>query len=155
MTEAIICLDTGVWIKFLVAEEPAEVRDAATHLVMRSLTSGRLVAPAFAWTEVGSVLRKKVRQSLLQMEQAEQLWDLFGRLPIQYVDTPALRGRAWDLAEQYGLPTLYDAAFLSCTEVSHAPEEAAREFWTTDEVLLRSLGATPPPYVHRLHAQPN
>lgn len=73
MTEVIACLDTGVWIKFLVVEEPAELSEAAAELVLRALTTARLVVPAFAWAEVGSVLRKKVRQRLLAPEEAAEL----------------------------------------------------------------------------------
>ncbi|MDP9371980.1 MAG: type II toxin-antitoxin system VapC family toxin [Chloroflexota bacterium] len=149
MHEGIYCLDTGVLIKFLVAEEPAELSDAAAQLVLRALTNGRLVAPAFAWAEVGSVLRKKVRQGLLQREQAGALWIRFGQLPIEFIEDPSLRTRAWEIAGQYALPTLYDAAFLACTEVASGTA-ATREFWTADEELLRALEANEPPYVRRL-----
>ena len=73
MTEEIQCLDTSVLIKFLVAEEPEELGDAVQRLVLRVLLNGRLVAPAWAWAEVGSVLRKKVRMGLLQPEEAQDL----------------------------------------------------------------------------------
>jgi predicted nucleic acid-binding protein len=148
--EAVVCLDTGVWIKFLVAEEPAELSEAAVRLVLRVLPRERLVAPAFAWAEVGSVLRKKVRQTLLQHEEAEELWTNFGRLPIEFVEAPALCTRAWEIAEEYALPTLYDAAFLACTEVKPAPEGTVREFWTADQELVRSLRVNRPAYLREL-----
>lgn len=150
MLEAVVCLDTGVWIKFLVAEEPAGLSDAAAQLVRRALTSDRLAAPAFGWTEVGSVLRKKMRQGILWPEQAEDLWVRFGQLPIEYIDARELHGRAWEIAERYALPTLYDAAFLACTELAPAPTGAVREFWTADEELLRSLETNRPSYVRQL-----
>lgn len=148
-----MCLDTGVWIKFLVAEEPAELSDAAVRLVRRALTSDRIVAPACARAEVGSVLRKKVRQTLLESEQAEVLWTRFGLLPIEYAESPDLHNRAWEIAEQYGMPSLYDAVFLACTEVASAPADAVREFWTADEELLRSIRADRPAYVRPLEAE--
>ena len=154
MTEAVLCLDTGVWIKFLVAEEPLEQSAAATRLVLRALSTGRLIAPAFAWAEVGSVLRKKIRQGLLTTEQAEELWTRFRQFQVEFVDGPALRSRAWELAAQYGLPTLYDAAFLACTEVASAGA-TVREFWTTDRALLRALGTEWPPYIRLLEATPS
>ena len=120
------------------------------ELVLRTLTAGRLVDPAFAWGEVGSVLRKKVRQGLLTPEQSEELSTRFGRLPIEFVDMPALRDRAWEVAVHYGMPTLYDAAFLACTEVSPGPEAAVRQLWAADQDFLRTLGAERPPYVRQL-----
>ena len=150
MAEEVICLDTSVWIKVLTDEEPRAQSEAAERLVLRGLIAGRLVAPGWAWAEVGTVLRKKVRQGLLEPAEAEVSWDRFCRLPIEFVEHPALRARAWDLAEHYGLLTLYDAAFLACTEVTLAEEPAVREFWTADQQLLTHLGAQCPAYVQQI-----
>ncbi|XWK89159.1 MAG: type II toxin-antitoxin system VapC family toxin [Phormidium sp.] len=50
------CIDTSVWIPYLL---PETLQPQARNLIAPLLTSNeRLVAPAFAWTEVGSVLRK-------------------------------------------------------------------------------------------------
>lgn len=153
-SKTVVCLDTGIWIKFLLEEEPPELGEAAVELVRRTLTGDRLVAPAFAWAEVGSVLRKKVRRGLLDTERAEELWNEFGQMPIAYIDTPALRQLAWQIAGRFGLPTLYDASFLACTELAMAPEGTDREFWTADQQLLRALGAARPPYVYQLKVRP-
>jgi len=150
MIDEVLCLDTTVLVKYLVIEESREESEAAVQLVGRGLAGGRLVAPAWAWAEVGSVLRKKVRQRLISTEQAAALWSLFARLPVHYLDLPMIRARAWELAARYSLPTLYDAAFLACTELAPAPIGAVREFWTADETLLRSLGPARPGYVRRL-----
>lgn len=150
VTEPVLCLDTTVLIKSLVPEEPAELEEAAKELVLLGVMGGRLVAPAFAWAELGSVLRKKVRLGVLESSQAEAIWTQVMRLPIEFIESPALRSRAWALAEQYGLPTLYDAAFLACAEVAPAEEPAVREFWTADEELLRHLRSSMPPYVRQL-----
>ena len=150
VVEAIICLDTAVWIKFLVTEEPAELTNLASELVRQVLTTARIVAPAFAWAEIGSVLRKKVRHLALTPGDAEALWTSFGALPIEYIEGGALRARAWQIAERYGLPTLYDAAFLACIELAPAPDVVTREFWTVDKELLRMLQSDRPPYVREL-----
>ena len=68
-------------------------------------------------------------------------------MPITFIDIPELRSRAWDLAEQYGQPTLYDAAYLVCTEVV---EGSSRTFWTADDALLVALGSARPAYVRHL-----
>jgi predicted nucleic acid-binding protein len=150
VTEGLVCLDTGVWIKYLVVEEPPQLTEAAVRLVDRALAGERLVAPGFAWAEVGSVLRKKVRFGVLAAQDAAGLWTRFLSLPIDYVEAPDLRGRAWEIAERYALPTLYDAAFLACTELASAPTVDAREFWTADEALVQSFGASRPPYLRLL-----
>ena len=153
VSNAVVCLDSGVWIKFLTLEEPRELGDAATRLVLKGLGGDRLIAPAFAWAEIGSVLRKKLRQGLLQTDQAEALWMRFGELPIEFVELPILRRRAWEMAKQYGLPTLYDAAFLACTELVEAAPGTRREFWTADRERVRALGTQRPPYLRQLGSE--
>lgn len=55
--------------------------------------------------------------------------------------------RTWEIAARHDLSTIYDAAYLACTEVAPGQPGIIREFWTTDETLVRSLGATLPEYV--------
>lgn len=140
MTDA-LCVDTSVWIKYLC---PDEQNQAAIALVTDALTRKlRFVAPCFAWAEVGSVLRKKVRANLLIMDEAEQLYMAYTNLPIDYIDTETIRTRAWQIAEENNMPTLYDASFLACTESESA------DFWTADETLLNQLSPRPS-YVRQL-----
>ena len=146
--ERIVCLDTSVVVKYLVPDEQDE---AATALVLDALRAEcRLVAPAFVWAEVGSVLRKKVRAGLLQPDEARDLWIAFLALPFEFVQSPALVARAWTIAELYGLPTLYDAAFLACAEAAPGPDWAVRELWTADRALLARLAEKRPEYVREL-----
>ena len=110
------CIDTSVFIKYLC---PDEQEGEATELVGQAL-SGRIVLPCFAWAEIASVLRKKVRSSLLTEGEAGQLYSAFGELPIDYVDGEDIRERAWEIARMYGLLTLYDAVFLAVAERERA-----------------------------------
>lgn len=151
--ETIFCLDTSVVIKVLVEEDPVELNTAAVALMVRALTTSHLIAPAFAWAEVGSTLRRHVRRGIIVQREAEIQWGRFSRLPIEYVDFPRLRDRAWALAERYRLPNLYDASFLACTETFPSPEGTIQEFWTADEKLLCALSDDPPPFVRRLQAE--
>ena len=137
----VLCLDTSVIISYLVPDEDEAAADA---LVWEAIAgTARLVAPAFLWTEVGSVLRKKLRRDLLTPEQAQGCYEDFCELPINYINEETVRRRAWEIARQHGLPTLYDAAFLACAE-----QEAA-QFWTADTVLLKQLSPRPS-FVHQL-----
>ncbi len=140
MTNA-MCIDTSVFIKYLC---PDEQQQSATNLITDALSrTAKLVAPSFAWVEVASVLRKKVRSNLLAAAEAEQIYAAYCNLPIDYIDKEDIRTRAWQIAERYGLLTLYDAAFLAVAETE------AAEFWTTDKVLLKQLFPQPA-YVHEL-----
>ncbi|TBR57512.1 twitching motility protein PilT [Westiellopsis prolifica IICB1] len=140
MTEA-LCIDTSVMMKYLC---PDEQTSEAIALITNALTQQtRLVAPYFAWAEVGSVLRKKVRLKLLTSTEAQQLYTAYISLPIDYIDSEILRLEAWQLAEQYGMPTLYDAVFLACAKTESA------DFWTADDAML-NLCSPRPAYVYRL-----
>ncbi len=117
------------------------VRDALT-------AEDVLAAPSWSWAEVGSALRAKVRRSLITPEEARGAWTLYVSLPISFVESAELRARAWDLAAAFDLATLYDAAYLACTET--APGPARREFWTADRELVDVLGRRRPGYVREL-----
>ncbi|BAY70731.1 type II toxin-antitoxin system VapC family toxin [Anabaena sp. FACHB-709] len=127
----VLCLDTSVWIPYLV---PEVYQSQAVTLVTEALSLNiRLVAPAFAWAEVGSVLRKKTRMGVITAEEALGFFEDFCELPIDYIEEEAIRLRSWEIAEQYGLLTLYDAAFLACAEMTSA------EFWTADAALVKQV----------------
>lgn len=137
----VLCLDTSVLIPYLVPDEHEPLADSLVLEVV--VGNAGLVAPAFAWAEVGSVLRKKVRMGLLTKEEAEGCYQDFCNLPIDYINEELLRVRAWEIAEQYQLPTLYDAAFLACAESQKG------DFWTADKVLISTLSPLPV-YVNKL-----
>jgi predicted nucleic acid-binding protein len=131
----VLCLDTSVWIPYLV---PEVFQSQAVTLVAEALSLNiRLVAPAFAWAEVGSVLRKKTRLGVITTEEALGFFEDFCELPIDYIEEEAMRSKSWEIAEKYGLSTLYDAAFLACAEMTSA------EFWTADAALVRQVTPRP------------
>jgi predicted nucleic acid-binding protein len=151
MNKGAYCLDTSVLVKVLVPEEGS---DEATALIRQAIASGcRLVAPAFAWAEVGTTLRKKVRAQLLTQPEANTAWVRFTSLAIEYIDDPRVPERAWQICSKFDLPTMYDASFLAvCDSVAEASRSAV-EFWTADRELVKSLGYAAPQYVRLLDLQ--
>jgi predicted nucleic acid-binding protein len=137
----VLCIDTSVWIPYLVAEQ---YQAQARILIDETLSENtRIIAPTFAWTEVGSVLRKKTRAGIITIQEAQEIFEDFCELPIDYIETEAIRVKAWQIAADYGLSTLYDAVFLACVESLSA------EFWTADIAMIRQL-VPKPSYVHEL-----
>jgi predicted nucleic acid-binding protein len=129
-----VCLDTSIWIKYLC---PDEQEEAATLLVTNILTAQTpLIAPSFSWAEIGSVLRKKIRSQLLTSEEATTLYQAYNDFSINYIDSQSIRERAWEIANQYNIPTLYDSVFLACAEASSAT------YWTADKILLKQLNSS-------------
>lgn len=136
------CVDTSLWIPYLL---PEPLQPQARALITPWLTAGEdLVAPAFAWAEVGSVLRKKARLGFITSAQATEFYDDYCQMPVKYVNDEAVHTGTWEIAERFSLATLYDAAFLAVAELQSA------ELWTADQSLLNTL--TPcPSYVHLLN----
>ncbi len=141
----VVCLDTSVWIALVTPEESSEAVQAAAEPYLTSPGSV-LVAPAWQWVEIQSVLRQKVRRGHLSGDEAGEAFGLFALFPVQWHDGPALRERTWAIASAFELPTAYDACLLACTETAGAPGDQ-RLFLTLDQALARDLGAQPPPYV--------
>ncbi len=148
MTRSTYCLDTSILVKALVPEE-GSVEAAA---LLKHIISGgyRLIAPAFAWAEVGTVLRKKVRAGFLSESEASSRWERFLSLSIDYVEDREILPITWEIATKFGLPTLYDAAFLAAAEVAAKDSQGMVEFWTADRELVKSLGQQLPQYVRLL-----
>jgi len=142
-----VCLDTSVFLKWLSVESEAWVPQAVS-LIERSRDA--IIAPAFAWAEVGSALRRKVRMGALTEEEMGRAWLAFLGLGVRFVNTEALVQRAWQLAAELDLPTLYDASFLATAELA---EGGPCPFWTADEELVRHLAGRKP-YVRRLAEHP-
>jgi len=140
----LVTLDSSVLVKLFIHEDGS---DAAARLVAdRVEANDPIVAPSWAWAEVGSTLARRLRA--LAERDADALWHGFLDLPIVYVDDHAIRDRAWEIARAFDMPTLYDAAFMAVTELAAGP--AARTFWTADGELVRRLGPRRPSYVREL-----
>jgi predicted nucleic acid-binding protein len=140
----LVTLDSSVLVKLFIHEDGS---DAAARLVAdRVEANDPIVAPSWAWAEVGSTLARRLRA--LAESDADALWHGFLDLPIVYVDDHAIRDRAWEIARAFDMPTLYDAAFMAVTELAAGP--AARTFWTADGELVRRLGPRRPSYVREL-----
>ena len=129
------CLDSSILMKIITPEE------GSTEASLLAGSAHPLYAPAFAWAEVGSTLRKKVRSGALDREAAEGAWGAFGELGLRFIQSPEVARRAWELAHALALSTLYDAAFLAVAEL--APEGPV-PFWTADLALVRQVGERHP-----------
>lgn len=148
MTKEVYCLDTSILVKLLVPEEGSS---EAASLMRRIIGRGcRVVAPAFSWAEVGTVLRKKLRLGLISQPEAEEAWTQFMALSIDYIDDDRVRRATWRICTQLGLPTMYDAAFLAVSQTTMEDSQSLVEFWTADGELVASLGEPAPQYVNLL-----
>lgn len=133
-----ICLDSSVLIKVLVSEEGS---DAAEKLLEAAVDCGfEVVLPSFAWAEVGSVLKQKVKNEEIPSAGAEEAWEIFQNLRlITYLENAEIRELAWKIAAEHDLPTLYDAAYLAVAEIASKGSRDKCEFWTADKKLFNAV----------------
>jgi predicted nucleic acid-binding protein len=80
-------------------------------------------------TEVLSVLRGRVRRGVMTHAEAEGLVASFLSLPITLIGDAYTLRRAWQLATELGLPTVYDAVYLAVAIAHDAP------YWTADSAF--------------------
>lgn len=126
-----VCIDASLAVKLLV-QEPYSERVA-------SLWRGWIeedvepIVPSFFPFEVTSTIRRKCVRKQLTDEEAEEAFNIFATLDFVVLRPKALLKEAWDMAKEFGLPTLYDTAYLALAKLCDC------EFWTADEVLINSL----------------
>lgn len=131
-----VCVDAGLIVKFVSPEPDSGLVEAQFQQWKSERVE--LIAPAFAAAEIDSVLRNKVFRKELALVVAEAAFRLALRLPIAFESTTASRERAWELAKNLELPTVYDAVYLALAE------QRGCEFWTADRKLVeRASGKLP------------
>jgi predicted nucleic acid-binding protein len=142
----LVTFDSSVLVKLFIRERDS---DTAARLVTEHVEANdTIVAPSWAWAEVGSTLARRLRAPAVSERDARARWRDFLDLPIAYLDDVMIRDRSWEIARAFDLPTLYDAAFMAVTELAPGPVE--RTLWTADAALVRLLGRKRPSYVREL-----
>ncbi len=134
-----ICVDTSVFVKLFFEEEDS----FKAKVLMRKIIEDNqiIVLPSFAWAEIGSIFRKKIRSKQVTIQDAEEMWEAFRDFPgIEYIEGEYIIDRAWKISCYFDLPTLYDAAFLAVAEEIEDKTGEICDFWTADERLVNSLG---------------
>ncbi|MHB1413687.1 MAG: type II toxin-antitoxin system VapC family toxin [Chloroflexota bacterium] len=128
-----ICLDASLVVKLYLPEPGSE---AAEQILEEALERGcQLLAPAFMPAEVLSVLRRQVVRGQVTQDEGKQALDSLFSLPFDFVEGHEMYERAWRIAEDLRLATLYDAAYLAVADLRGAV------FWTADEEFFAKATA--------------
>ena len=92
-----------------------------------------LLAPTLLRSQTLSALHEAVQRGEFTAEVARDRLTRIGRMPIRLLGDAVLRRRAWDLADQLGWPSTYDAEYVALTQLQ------ADAFVTLDAALARSV----------------
>ena len=135
-----LAVDASIALK-LVLREPDSL---AAQSVWQSWTSsGEMVfAPELFWAETLSVVRRKVHQGFHSEADGEESYGVLANLAVQIRHPDDLYQVAWQLANRFNRPTIYDSCYLALAEIIGC------EFWTADRRLANAVRSLP--WVHLL-----
>jgi predicted nucleic acid-binding protein len=93
----------------------------------------KLLAPTLLRSQTLSALHEAVQRGELPADVARDRLTRIGRMPIRLLGDAVLRRRAWELADQLGWASTYNAEYVALTQLQ------ADAFVTLDLELARSV----------------
>ena len=93
---------------------------AVLHLVREDIDVAgehRLLAPTLLRSQVLSTLHEAVQRGELPADAARAQLTRFGQMPIRLLGDAVLRQRAWDVADELGWASTYDAEYVALTQL--------------------------------------
>lgn len=93
----------------------------------------KLLAPTLLRSQTLSLLHEAVQRGEISADVARDRLKRIRRMPIRLLGDAVLRRRAWDIAEQLGWASTYDAEYVALTQLQ------ADAFVTLDAKLARSV----------------
>ena len=93
---------------------------AVLHLAAEGIEvpgAHELLAPTLLRSQTLSALHEAVQRGELPAEVARERLTRIGRMPIRLLGDAVLRRRAWDLADQLGWASTYDAEYVALTQL--------------------------------------
>ena len=128
-----ICVDSNVAVKWILAEELSEQADALYRDAVRQ--GQPIVAPPLLPIEVTNTLRQRMRGGQpLSLAEATTHLDRFLTLSITIRNPERLQQTALTITATYNLPAVYDAQYVALAQLLECA------FWTADQRLINALG---------------
>jgi predicted nucleic acid-binding protein len=130
----VIVVDASVALKLVLNETDSQtVRTLWQQWVIDG--EKRLAPPLFR-AETLSVIRRSVQRGLLSDVDGTAAVEKLLELPIEIREPHTLYRRAWQLAERFQRPTIYDCCYLALAEIEGC------EMWTADRRLANVVGTS-------------
>lgn len=77
----------------------------------------KLLAPTLLRSQTLSALHEAVQRGEIPADVARERLRRIGRMPIRLLGDSVLRSRAWDLADQLGWTSTYNAEYVALTQL--------------------------------------
>jgi predicted nucleic acid-binding protein len=97
------------------------------------LSKHRLLAPTLVRSQTLSLLHEVVQRGELSADVARERLRRIGQIKIRLLGDAVLRRRAWEIADQLGWASTYDAEYIALTQLQ------GDAFITLDKKLARSV----------------
>ena len=128
---AFVCVDACVAVKWVLPEPDS---DLASDLYARIVAGNdSIIVPPHMPVEVVNTMRKKVRRGEISPADSEDALSAFLGLPVRIAIPEGLYESAFQLAQRFDRPTVYDTHYVALAQI------AGCEVWTADLKLLNSL----------------
>ena len=114
-----------------VLDASAVLHLASAGVKVRS--AHKLLAPTLLRSQTLSAMHEAVHRGEIPADVARDHLTRIGRMPIRLLGDAVLRRRAWELADQLGWASTYDAEYVALTQLQ------ADAFVTMDAKLARSV----------------
>jgi predicted nucleic acid-binding protein len=114
-----------------VLDASAVLRLASAGVEVRR--THKLLAPTLLRSQTLSALHEAVQRGELPADVARDRLTRIGRMPIRLLGDAVLRRRAWELADQLGWASTYNAEYVALTQLQ------ADALITLDSALARSV----------------
>jgi len=114
-----------------VVDASAVLNIASDRIEVRG--SHQLLAPTLVRSQTLSALHEAVHRGDIPADVARDRLARIGRMPIRLLGDAVLRRRAWEIADQLGWPSTYDAEYVALTQLQ------ADAFVTLDVDLARRV----------------
>jgi predicted nucleic acid-binding protein len=108
---------------------------AVLHLAAAGVDAAkghRLLSPTLLRSQTLSLMHEAVRRGEVAADVARERLQRIGRMPIRLLGDAVLRRRAWEIADELGWDSTYDAEYLALTQLQ------ADAFVTMDAKLARA-----------------
>lgn len=123
-------IDACVAIKWFLPEEGYKKAGAILK------THNKMIAPDLFFIEIDAIITKKVRQKLVDREDAYRIYREIRNIPFEIIPYTLISGIAFDLSSALSI-TQYDACYLSVAL------EFNQKLYTADKRFFNGMKNTP------------
>lgn len=129
-----VVVDSNIFLATVIPDNQAQkAHDLIEFIEKKGL---KIIAPTLFQYEIVAVIRKQFGRGIINFREAENAVRILLSKDIDYLINGKLLHRAFEIANQFNLPTAYDSQYLAVAEYLGC------DFWTIDSRLVNIISPT-------------